>query len=156
MNRKILIGVVVGALVVLAALAVTMPAAAVRKDIGNDELVQLQQSGALLVDVRTTSEFATGHIGSAINIPVDQIAAASATWSKTRPVIVYCATGARSSQAADILASEGFAKVYNLKAGIVAWNGAVVTGQSQAAAPSGPSAVQTSGKPTFIEFATST
>lgn len=156
MNRKLLIGALVAAIAVLAVLAVTMPAAAVRKDISNEELTQLQQSGALLVDVRTTAEFASGHINSAINIPVDQVAAASAGWNKTRPVIVYCATGARSAQAADILAGEGFTKVYNLKAGIVAWNGAVVSGQSQASAPSAPSSVKTSGKPLFIEFATST
>jgi len=156
MNRKILIGVIIAAVAVLAALAVTMPAAAIRKDIGNDELVQLQRSGALLVDVRTTAEFAAGHITSAINVPLDQVAATSASWNKSQPVIVYCATGARSAQAADLLAGEGFTKIYNLKAGIVAWTGAVVKGQAQATAPSGPGAVKTAGKPLFIEFSTST
>ncbi|HEY5506292.1 MAG TPA: rhodanese-like domain-containing protein [Coriobacteriia bacterium] len=158
MQKKLLIAILLAAVAAIAVLAVAMPAPALRENIGNDRLVALQKAGALLVDVRTNQEFAAGHIASAINVPLDQLQETAGSWSKSQPVIVYCATGARSAQAADVLAGAGFKKVYDLTAGIVAWNGAVVTGQGApvATAPSGAVAIKTAGKPVFIEFATST
>jgi rhodanese-related sulfurtransferase len=157
-QKKLLIATLLVAVAAIAVLAVAMPAPALRENVGNDQLVALQKAGALLVDVRTNKEFATGHIASAINVPLDQLQETAGSWTKSQPVIVYCATGARSAQAADVLAAAGFKKVYNLTSGLVAWNGAVVTGQGApvATSPSGAGAVRTAGKPVFIEFATST
>jgi rhodanese-related sulfurtransferase len=155
-SKRILILVAIAAIAAMAVLAVLIPAPAVRKNIGNAELTQLQASGVLLVDVRTAAEYASGHIAAAINVPLDQLAATSVGWNKTQPVIVYCATGARSAQASDVLAGEGFRTIYNLTAGIAAWDGAVVGGQAVAAIPTGAGTVKTSGKPIFIEFSTST
>lgn len=78
----------------------------------------LVAGGALLLDVRTTSEFAAGHIAGAQNIPVhtleDRIAGLSA--DERRPVVVYCRSGARSARAARILRSAGFTDVHDLGA----------------------------------------
>jgi rhodanese-related sulfurtransferase len=157
MQKKLWLWIAIAAVAAVAVVAVAMPAPAVRDNISNDQLLQLQKAGALIVDVRTTQEFATGHIDGAINVPVDGIQETAASWSRTQPVVVYCATGARSDQAADILAGQGFKKVYNLTGGIAQWSGPVVTATgSSSAAPTGSGAVKTSGKPLFIEFSTST
>jgi rhodanese-related sulfurtransferase len=159
MNKKLVLWLAVAAVAAVAALVLVplaTPSQAVRKDIGSAELLQLQGSGASIVDVRTQGEFEAGHIASAINVPVDQIQQASAGWDKNRPVVVYCASGARSADAVAYLASAGFRKVYDLTGGVAVWTGELVGGPAAADAPSGAAVIETAGKPLFIEFSTST
>jgi rhodanese-related sulfurtransferase len=52
---------------------------------------------ALLVDVREPSEYQSGHIPSAINIPLRSISRNLSKIPSDRPVILYCSTGYRSS-----------------------------------------------------------
>jgi rhodanese-related sulfurtransferase len=76
---------------------------------------ELVSAGARLVDVRSTGEFASGHIDGALNIPVDQLAARiGEIGPKDKPVVVYCASGMRSARAAGLLKSVGFATVEDL------------------------------------------
>jgi len=78
-----------------------------------------------LVDVRTPSEFAEGHLVDALLIDVGNdsfMEEVTQQLDKSRPVAVYCRTGRRSGQAADKLASNGY-EVVNLKGGISAWKG---------------------------------
>ena len=79
-----------------------------------------------LIDVRTEGEFAGGFIDGAVNWPVGSSAFEKgvATLDKTKPVYVYCLSGGRSGSAAKDLAKLGFTKVYNLKGGTLAWQGA--------------------------------
>lgn len=156
MNKKLTVGFVVVLVVIAAVLALTSPAPAVNKNITSDELVSLQNGGALVVDVRTPAEFASGHIAAAVNVPLEQLQTAAASWGKDQPIVVYCATGARSANAAAYLAGQGFRKVYNLEKGIATWTGQLVGGQSASSVPTGPGAVKTSGKPLFIDFSSST
>lgn len=136
------------AMVLLAlGLALVRPAPAVREDIGNQRLRDLQASGARVVDVRTPGEYALGHIPGAQNVPVEQIATGAQGWDKALAVVVYCATGARSANAAGWLAANGFTKVYNLKAGIAAWDGQVTKDVA-----TGATGVKTDGKPILIDF----
>lgn len=74
----------------------------------------------LLIDVRTPEEFATGIIAGAINIPVDQIAQRLSEIPKDEPVVLYCRSGNRSNQAAQILQGEGYTQIYDL-GGIGQW-----------------------------------
>lgn len=74
---------------------------------------ELVKNGALLIDVRTPGEYAGGHIKNAVNIPLDILNAKSANLKKDQPVIVYCASGARSSMAKKLLTKNGFSVVYN-------------------------------------------
>ena len=158
MNKKLILWFAAAAVavVVVAALAVSGQSQTVRKDIAGAELLQLHGSGASIVDVRTPPEFEAGHIASAINVPVDQLQMVAPAWDKNQPIVVYCATGARSAEAATYLAGAGFKKVYDLTGGLATWTGELVSGQAMAPAPSGAGAVKTAGKPVFIEFATST
>lgn len=81
---------------------------------GQAELKALLDGKATVVDVRTPGEFASGHHPRAVNIPVDQVESRLAEFGdKSKPVVVYCASGARSSRAKQILQSAGYKDVTN-------------------------------------------
>ncbi len=78
------------------------------------DYAQLVKDGAIIVDVRTPGEYASGHIKGSINIPVDQLRAGmSKLTDKHKPIITCCASGMRSATAKSILSSAGYEKVYN-------------------------------------------
>ena len=69
-------------------------------------------AGAHVIDVRTKGEYASGHYPGAVNIPVDTLAGQTKKLGAAdRCLVVYCASGGRSSQAASILRSAGFTDV---------------------------------------------
>ncbi len=77
----------------------------------------LVEGGALLVDVRTEAEFASGHLPGASNVPLDRLSNKAADLvKKGKPLVVYCASGMRSASAKRILARAGAAEVYDLGA----------------------------------------
>ena len=88
-----------------------------RADISSARARQLVADGARLVDVRSAGEFAATHLDGARNIPVGEIGRrARELGDKSKPVIVYCASGTRSAIAKRTLKSAGFSEVYNLGA----------------------------------------
>lgn len=78
------------------------------------------QPGAVVVDVRTPSEFAAGHIDGAVNIDVEggSFDAQIAKLDKNATYAVYCHSGRRSGLATDAMDKAGFTHVYNLDGGI--------------------------------------
>ena len=70
----------------------------------------------LILDVRNVGEFRSGHIPNAKNIPVQELSSKINTLDayKDEEIVVYCASGGRSSSAASILSKNGFTKVYDL------------------------------------------
>jgi rhodanese-related sulfurtransferase len=77
----------------------------------------------LILDVRTPGEYARGRIPGSVLLPLQQL---QARWQEIaghaqRPVLIYCATGNRSTVAAKILIDRGFERVYNLRPGIAGW-----------------------------------
>lgn len=80
----------------------------------NTDYAQLVKDGAIILDVRSKSEYARGHIKGSINIPLDQLGNnLHMLKDKTRPIITCCASGMRSASAKSILQSNNFAEVYN-------------------------------------------
>lgn len=77
--------------------------------------------GLQVVDVRNPGEAEAGMIASAINIPVGQLPARAAELDPSRPTVVYCAGGYRSSVAASVLRERGFADVSDVLGGYNAW-----------------------------------
>ena len=69
----------------------------------------------LVIDVRTPGEFRSGAFPDAVNIPLDDIMAGKGELGENmdREIIVYCATGARSAYAQQVLMSRGFSNVTN-------------------------------------------
>ncbi len=88
-----------------------------RGDVTSSEAHRLVEAGARLLDVRTPQEFATGHIPGAVNMPVQDLDRRMGELTgKGRPIVVYCRSGARSSSAARMLKSAGYAEVHDLGA----------------------------------------
>lgn len=79
---------------------------------------ELVGAGALLLDVRTPSEFAGGHLQGALNIPVSELGArvGELGQDRARPIVVYCASGMRSASAKTTLRGLGFVDVHDLGA----------------------------------------
>ncbi len=74
----------------------------------SEAIKELVAKGALIIDVRSPAEFKDGHIQGSQNIPLQSIADKADKIKKTgKPVIVCCASGMRSAQAAGILKSKG-------------------------------------------------
>ncbi len=78
-------------------------------------LPQLIKDGALLVDARGPQEFSGGHITGAINIPHTVIShrIGDHAADKSRSIIVYCHSGARSAMAVHALKKAGYTQVEN-------------------------------------------
>jgi rhodanese-related sulfurtransferase len=106
------------------------------REIQPAELLELQQFGCPIVDVREPEEFAEGHIPGAVNIPrgllefeVDGHPAVNYETSEAlshreRPVILYCLSGGRSALAAEALLRLGFVNPMSLGHGILGWEDA--------------------------------
>lgn len=76
--------------------------------------VQELPAGALIVDVRSASEFAAGHFPGAVNIPLDALTGRTAELgAKDGPIVVYCRSGRRSALAKAQLEKAGFSAVTN-------------------------------------------
>ena len=81
---------------------------------GNSSLKKALKEGAVVIDVRTASEFDRGKVPGSINIPVDRISInVERIKAMNRPVVLVCASGHRSGNALKILKAEGLKKVYN-------------------------------------------
>ncbi len=77
-------------------------------------LTDMIKAGAKIVDVRTPEEFNEEAYPNAVNIPVDEMQARLSEFGdKNAPLIVYCASGARSAYAARLLKNAGYADVVN-------------------------------------------
>ena len=74
---------------------------------------ELHKNGATIIDVRTPDEYSMGHIKGSKNIPLQKLKNTINKINRNKPVIVCCASGARSSAAKRMLKSEGFEEVHN-------------------------------------------
>jgi phage shock protein E len=70
---------------------------------------------ALIIDLRTPSEFALGHVEGALNLPIDKLGQNYATVvpDKARQIVVYCQSGAQSAIAAQFFKLQRYANVIN-------------------------------------------
>ncbi len=94
------------------------------KQLSPIEATRLQNDeDGIFVDVREDSEFKKGHVLSARHIPISSFdkRMTELEKSKDKPMIVYCATGARASRAAGKLKKAEFASVYTLAGGMGGW-----------------------------------
>ena len=83
----------------------------------------IADTSVVVLDVRSASEYAEGHIEGALLIDQGQsdfMEKAKATLPLDKKIAVYCRSGRRSANAAGRLANEGYQCV-NLKGGIIAW-----------------------------------
>lgn len=81
---------------------------------------------AQVVDVRTPEEFAEGHVANAVNMDYNgaDFKSEIEKLDKSKPVFVYCLSGGRSANAADVMRKDGFTNVYEMGGGMLAWRNA--------------------------------
>jgi len=82
---------------------------------------QLQEQGALILDVRTKAEWTDSHIPGATLIPVNELEGRIDEVPEDVPVIVQCRSGRRSQQGLEILENSGFSNALSMKGGIQDW-----------------------------------
>lgn len=81
-----------------------------------------------ILDVRESSEFETGRIPGAVNIPRGilefRIGELPDFVNKATPILIYCRTGGRAALAAVQLAKIGYSNLKSITGGIMAWQAA--------------------------------
>lgn len=112
---------------VLAAVLVIVFEVRARRDafgaISAQDLIRLQNQGALVVDLRTPDAYSAGHITGARRMDSAEMLSAGDTLKKykEKPLIVYCESGSTGAAAARVLAGQGFKQAFNLRGGVTAW-----------------------------------
>lgn len=81
------------------------------------------QEELFILDVRTKEEFGAGHIKGATVIPLDSLKnrLEEIVEYKDKPILVYCRSGSRSSQAVKILLNNNFTQIYHMHKGFMNW-----------------------------------
>jgi len=111
-------------------LIVTLFFACSNAQTGNDKLsvddfeIKINStSNAQIIDVRTPEEFNNGHLKNALNIDWngDKFEEQLKNLDKTKHQFVYCLSGGRSSNAAELMRKKGFNDVNEMKGGMMAW-----------------------------------
>ena len=107
------------------ALACAQVDAAPTSSIEPSELAARLSSGAapVILDVRSPAEFASGHIPSAMNVPLGELSdrLAALELSPTEEIVVHCQSGGRAAAAEAILRESGYTNVRDLSGHMVAW-----------------------------------
>lgn len=86
-----------------------------RGQLKREQLHELLSNGAKLIDVRTKAEFNSSKVKNSVNIPYDEIlkGVKKKKWNKDTELILFCASGMRSSHALKTLKSQGYTQIYN-------------------------------------------
>lgn len=98
-------------------------------DMSREQLQKERAAGTalVLVDVRSTDEFAAGHVPGAVNIPLDQVGSRVdevRALQKKGEVVLYCRSGRRTAQAAQTLESAGLTGLRHLEGDMQGWEAA--------------------------------
>ena len=100
------------------------------RQISQEEAISMmeEESGYIILDVRTPEEFSAGHIPGAINIPNEVIGTEEIQElpDKDQLIFVYCRSGNRSKQASQKLAALGYTNILEF-GGITTWPGEIVS-----------------------------
>jgi hydroxyacylglutathione hydrolase len=92
-----------------------------RYDVAALHQVMSETPDLQLVDVRQPGEIALGTIEGAVEVPLTELNSRIGSLDASKPTVVYCAAGYRSSIAASKMAAAGFRDVADLLGGYAAW-----------------------------------
>lgn len=84
-----------------------------------DQVRNLVESGAYIIDVRPEAMYEKGHLKNAVNIPIAQLRQRLDEIPKDQPVYVYCRIGQTSYNAVMALQGNGFTNIYNISGGFL-------------------------------------
>jgi len=92
----------------------------------NEAVRLMNDENVVLLDVRESNEYSSGHIRDSIHIPMASLSKRLSELEKykNRQILAYCRSGSRSNSACSTLSKQGFEKVSNLAGGIMGWSNA--------------------------------
>lgn len=98
--------------------------------ISTEQAEELLDEGTTFLDVRTTAEYADGHIPGSFNVPVsveangglqpnlDFVAVVQGNFEKSHKMVILCRAGARSARAITLLKGAGYSNIFDMTAGM--------------------------------------
>ena len=95
------------------------------REVSSNEAAEfIQKEQPIILDVRTPNEYKRGHLPHSILIPVQELQNRYKELGikKDREILIYCATGNRSTVASKILIDSGFKHIVNMRGGIYDWS----------------------------------
>lgn len=92
----------------------------------SDFAKKANESSVVVLDVRTPSEYQSGHLANAVNVDYEGMNFEGEVnkLDKTKTYAVYCRSGRRSGLATEVMAKNGFKSIFNLNGGIIDWQNA--------------------------------
>lgn len=122
-HNTLLIGLAIGSGVALLWPMLNRGASGVTNLSASEAVLMLNRGKPLILDVRDAAEFASGHIQSAKNIPMAELATRLKEIEKfkDKPILVHCQRGMRAKSAIKILKAQQFSQLNNLQGGLDAW-----------------------------------
>jgi len=92
----------------------------------NEAVRLMNDDNVVLLDVRESNEYSSGHIRDSIHIPMSSLVKRISELEKykSKQILAYCRSGSRSNSACNTLTKQGFEKVSNLAGGIISWTNA--------------------------------
>ena len=91
--------------------------------ISDAQFTEIQDTDYILVDVRTTEEYESGHIQDAVNFDFysESFQNDILTLDKSSSIILYCRTQNRSTKTANYLKENGYEEITVIEGGITSW-----------------------------------
>ncbi len=119
----LLVAVLSGAMLMWPAIAGNAGAGSLN---ANEAVQLINREKAVVVDVCGADEFKAGHVAGAKHLPLDELEGklAGLVKNKATPVILVCASGARSKRAVAVAKKLGFENAHSLSGGLGAWRAA--------------------------------
>lgn len=92
----------------------------------NDAVRLMNGDDVVVLDVRESNEYNSGHIRDAVHIPLSALNKRMTELEKfkNKKILAYCRSGSRSNSACRTLYKQGFEQVNNLSGGIIGWSSA--------------------------------
>ena len=122
-ENALFVGLAIGSGVALLWPLLNRGASGVANVSATEAVMLMSRSKPLILDVRDATEFATGHIQGAKNIPMAELAGRIKEIEKfkDKPVLVHCQRGMRAKSACSILRAQQFSQISNLQGGLDTW-----------------------------------
>ena len=122
-ENAIFIGLAIGSGIALLWPLLNRGASGVANVSATEAVMLMSRGKPLILDVRDATEFATGHIQGAKNIPLAELATRIKEIEKfkDKPVLVHCQRGMRAKSACSILRAQQFSQLNNLQGGLDNW-----------------------------------
>jgi len=99
------------------------PVSSIDTDQAKSYLADKKVDDVTILDVRQPKEYEAGHIPGALLMPLPELTDHMQRIDRTKPIMVYCASGGRSRMAAQLLSGQGFSDIINVAGGFNAWTG---------------------------------